>query len=164
MKIRKPLKPASIFLVLILCFIWGNSLLPATYSSVWSGWVKDVINALFSSVTEQDAVSSVSILRKFAHATEFSLLGIAVAMCMHFDFKKYYLHFLISGLVVAFFDETIQLFVEGRGAQISDVWIDLVGYFVGGLLSFAIAALLRRHKLLREHNHRKDRNGGKKAL
>lgn len=163
MKVLKSIKPASVFLILILCFIWGNSLLPATYSSVLSGWVKDAINALFSSVTEQDTVSSVNTLRKFAHATEFSLLGIAVAMCMHFDFKKYYLYFFASGLVVAFFDETIQLFVEGRGAQISDVWIDLTGYFVGGLLSFGVASLVRRHQWFGK-NKQKNRNGGKRAL
>ena len=62
---------------------------------------------------------------------------------------------------MGFFDETILLFSEGRAAQISDVWIDLGGYFVGGLLAFGIGALIRYRQKHRTIYHR---NGGKKSL
>lgn len=110
-------------------------------------------------MTTDSTEVSHSVLRKIAHATEFALLGVVVAKLMNFDFKKYCWHFLLSGLGVAFFDETIQLFSEGRAAQISDVWIDLGGYFVGGLLAFGIGALIRYQQGTIYH-----RNGGKKSL
>lgn len=150
LKKSKGSKAAWIFLVLMLCFIWGNSLLPASYSSALSLWAKDLLSTLLGSVSTEETVTvSHNILRKLAHISEFALLGVAVARLMDFRFRKYCWYFFFSGLVVAFFDETIQLFSEDRGAQISDVWIDLGGYFLGGLLSFGIAALVRRAKQVR---------------
>lgn len=34
-------------------------------------------------------------------------------------------------LFMPFVDETIQLFVEGRSGQISDVWLDMAGIVTG---------------------------------
>ena len=33
--------------------------------------------------------------------------------------------------MIPFVDETIQLFVEGRSGQVSDVWLDLAGALCG---------------------------------
>ena len=41
---------------------------------------------------------------------------------------------LLLGLLTALCDETIQLFVEGRSGQISDVWLDAAGIATGALL------------------------------
>lgn len=142
-------------LVLLLCFIWGNSMLPASSSSALSQWVKDVVNALFGQLDTDITVTSHSTLRKFAHATEFAMLGIVIAGLLEWNFKKNCHLFLLAGILVAFFDETIQLFVEGRAAQVSDVWIDLGGFFFGGLLAFALGSLWRRwHTKNNDNNHK----------
>ena len=36
-----------------------------------------------------------------------------------------------SSVLSAFIDETIQLFVEGRSGQITDVWLDMAGIYMG---------------------------------
>lgn len=65
-------------LVLLLCFIWGNSLLPASLSSDFSGWVRDIVNRIAGSVGA-DGLQGVGRLRKMAHFAEFTALG-AVTM------------------------------------------------------------------------------------
>ena len=98
-------------LLLYVCFIYGNSLTPASVSSQESGFV-----------------------RKTAHFLEYAGLGILLA----FNFRPRAGAFagrlrgaLEAALVIPFVDETIQLFVEGRSGQVSDVWLDLAGALCG---------------------------------
>lgn len=48
----------------------------------------------------------------------------------------------IALLAVPFADETIQLFVEGRSGQISDVWLDLAGALTGTMLYLTLRKLI----------------------
>lgn len=142
----KSIRPTAVLLVLVLCFIWGNSLLPASVSSALSLWVKAVVSSFLGEISSDAVAPTHTNLRKIAHVTEFAILGAVVASFFRWEFKKHGWHFLLSGIVVAFFDETIQIFVEGRGAQVSDIWIDLGGYFLGGLVCFGIGGLLKKRK------------------
>lgn len=77
-----------------------------------------------------------SIIRKYAHFTLFLLLGLFVTAAMSLRFNKMaFLNiWLISlgfCLAYAVLDEVHQLFVEGRGAQITDVLIDFCGSLLG---------------------------------
>lgn len=121
--------------ILWLCVIWGHSLMPASVSRQESGGVLAVLQYVFPSLTHH-------ILRKIAHFSAFALLG--------FLLTKTFLHhgrFRIfspigCALATAFADETIQIFVEGRSGQVTDMWIDLSGATV----AIIITALFRRRK------------------
>lgn len=134
-------KKQKILLVLIvftLCFIWGNSLMPASASGVASERVKDIINAILGGAGNF-GMPSEGLLRKIAHAAEFALLGIELKLLMEQGRKIKLSLLVLCGLGAALIDETIQLFVDGRSGQIKDVWIDFAGFVIGK----AIAGLIR---------------------
>ena len=113
---------------LTLCFIWGNSLLPASESSALSLWVTERLSFLSGSIVSG---SGNHLVRKITHGTEFLILGLELGFLL--DRPWYYS--LLLGLAAAFVDETIQLFSPGRAGMIADMWIDLGGSFVGTVIS-----------------------------
>ena len=52
----------------------------------------------------------------------------------------------MAALFVAFVDETIQLFVEGRSGQVSDIWIDIAGAALGIIITLAIIGNKRNRR------------------
>ena len=69
-------------------------------------------------------------LRKLAHFTEFANIGtFAVLHAVFYLLKRKWAHILIVplGMLIALMDETIQIF-SNRGASVSDIWIDVLGY------------------------------------
>ncbi len=78
-------------------------------------------------------------LRKIAHFTEFAVLGFETALYMILFCRKpnpILLTYPLS-VIVAFFDETIQIF-SGRGPSVSDMWIDVSGFVCLSLLTYAV--------------------------
>lgn len=126
--------------ILITLFIWMNSLLPADVSSAQSGFIVGIIDDILSFVGISINLNTLSLLiRKAAHFFEFFVLGIALSIYMIKEKKKIY-HVIWIGLFIAIIDETIQLFVDGRGSSILDVGIDLIGI----LLSMSIFVIKNR--------------------
>lgn len=127
---------------LTLLFIWGNSLMPASVSGAFSGWVKAVLSRFFTVVEETEGDG---VLRKIAHGTEFAILGAELLLlgCIH---SWHWSQVVLSGFGTAFLDETIQLFVPGRCGAIRDVWIDMGGFFVGLLICCVILKCRRKKK------------------
>ena len=116
-------------IVLILCFIWGNSLLPGEISGKISDWVKELLAALFPGDVP-GVTTGGGLLRKIAHFTEFAALG----LCLTWRFgmlEKRKSNALAFGALAACVDETIQLFVPDRGPAIRDVMIDTCGVAAG---------------------------------
>jgi VanZ family protein len=72
-------------------------------------------------------VLAITVLRKVAHFTEYFILGALYAKADP-DTK---LDLLEIGLFIPFLDEGLQFFVDGRGASLGDVMIDLFGYCLG---------------------------------
>lgn len=129
----KRLRLCITLLVLILVFIWGNSLMPGNVSQAISNWVQN----LFMDTTP-DANGNPSgngILRKFAHFTEFAALGMTLAWLFGMLQKKKYVPFL-WGSSAACIDETIQAFVPERAPGVKDVLIDSCGVLTGMLLLY----------------------------
>ncbi len=127
---------------LILCFIWGNSLLPGEISGAFSDWVKDILAKLLPGEVP-GITSGGGLLRKIAHFSEFALLG----MCLTWRrgmLKKKEITALFQGFGAACVDETIQLFVPDRGPGLKDVAIDTCGVAAG------MAMLLLMHKLIQK--------------
>lgn len=116
---------------LLLCnlaFIWGNSLLPGEVSGALSDWAKAVLDSLLPGGETAD--SGGNLLRKAAHFTEFTLLGMVLAWLFGMLRRKKVWP-LLCGVAAACADETIQRFVPGRGPGIRDVCIDSCGVLAG---------------------------------
>lgn len=129
---------SGIFVILTICFIWGNSLMPASMSREFSNFVRDTLNRVLFAAPGSGVIEGTTLLRKIAHATEFAVLGIAVNLFAIKCCKRPISAVLLCGVVVALIDETIQIFVAGRGSQIRDVWIDILGFLLGSAICLSI--------------------------
>lgn len=114
-----------------LAFIWGNSLMPAEISQAFSDWVKQLLVGLATGTPSVGEGSG--FLRKVAHFTEFTSLGLLFAWLFGMLRKGKGLA-LLCGVAAACIDETIQLFVPDRGPGIRDVLLDSSGVLTGMIL------------------------------
>lgn len=116
---------AAVLTALTLCFIWGNSLMPAEVSGTFSDQVKALLQQLLGLPVGPETGGG-TLVRKLAHWTEYFVLGLELAYLL-----RPLSAVLLSGLSAALLDETIQLFVPGRAGQVRDVWIDFFGFCAG---------------------------------
>ncbi len=94
-------------------------------------------------------------MRKVAHFTLFFILGTLINMLLGIYGIKGVFRLISSVLysgAIAFFDETIQLFLPGRAGEITDILTDSFGaasaailFIIGGLLYEKYK--IRRHKM-----------------
>lgn len=73
-------------------------------------------------------------VRKGAHFVNFLILMICVLSVTILNVKHPILISLLFCLLIAIMDESIQLFVAGRSAQLSDIVLDMAGAIFGMLL------------------------------
>ncbi len=133
-----------VVILLTLAFIWGHSMMPGDMSGEESGFVYRVLSPVLKLLLP-DAWVTEHLVRKIAHFSEYGALGVELTLyaSLYKDLKGQRIGNLIcSGLIVAFLDETIQIF-SGRGTAIADVWIDLFGFTTGFLI---VGLIYRRHK------------------
>lgn len=138
-------------------FIFSNSLETASESKVASGKVVEVVEQIAEKVGVEINESSSGLttdkisffIRKSAHFIEFAVLGIFMFFLYIYGSKSIgfsrsgyrpYLS-LIFPLFVAMTDEGIQYFVPGRGAQITDVALDMAGSVIAFLICRIIVRL-----------------------
>ena len=114
-----------------LAFIWGNSLLPDTLSAALSRFIGSLLGG---EGTGADG-SGDHLLRKLAHFFEFASLGFLLAWLMGMYQRKPW-YALLPGVAAACVDESIQIFVPGRGPRVSDVGIDSLGICLGIVLIY----------------------------
>ena len=129
--------------VLTLCFIWGNSLLPGSVSGAISDWVSEALSRLLHLPLATAAGHGT--VRKLAHGTEYLILGAELTVLLRFWRNRPWSAVFLCGAAAALLDETIQLFAADRAGQIQDVWIDLGGFCTGVLICVLIHRR-RRHK------------------
>lgn len=118
----------------VIAFAFINSSMPADVSGEESagvlGFLENFLNGLGinSGLTDH-------IVRKAAHFTEYTVLGMLLTVCAYcFDrFKpyRYTSQIMLAGLSTAVTDEAIQLNVEGRSGMITDVLLDFSGIVTG---------------------------------
>ena len=139
--------------IIIIIFIFFQSSLPADTSQEES----DIIVRFLSRFTDRDAELLSFIVRKLAHFTEYTLLGLFISLTAkeHYNKKRYHEeqhsekhyhdeHFhkgqflirifiipLICGVLYATSDEIHQRFVPGRSCELRDVLIDTCGVLLG---------------------------------
>lgn len=134
--------------MIIVLFIFIQSMIPESKSARESQWfTESVINPLldqFGLVADKD------IVRKIAHSVEFCLLSIN-AFILWKPKTGAVLKTVFTGFTLAFLDETVQVFT-GRGALVTDIWIDLLGVFIGTVVGWLIWDVLPKHSKEKETN------------
>ena len=135
---------------LMVCFIWGNSLEPASTSGALSGGVLEFLQGCLAGVGLPHEWLTDHIVRKCAHFTEYLVLGLIgmQAFTPHRSPRCTGAIVLCAALLVSVpsCDETIQLFVDGRSGQVSDVALDCCGAATGVALTLLAHTLATRHK------------------
>ena len=137
--------------ILWALFIFSNSLQTGESSGEMSGSVTEAINKLLGAISPSLEVTH-RFVRKAAHFCEFGVLSTLVSFTLYFFFAKSdkrelwcLLAIPISALVAAC-DETIQLFVDGRGGSAVDVLIDTSGACAAALIFLGITLIMKLHK------------------
>ena len=129
----------TFFYIAFIIFVFSNSMQVATESAKQSAGVLHYLQEFVGTGWLTD-----HIVRKAAHFSEFALLGILGVQCMRQYTGRCMLPTLFTGLLTALTDETIQLFVEGRSGQVSDVWIDFAGCCCGAVALMVILHLWQK--------------------
>lgn len=159
---KKRTSPFTIFfrilftacLIYSVVFIFQNSLQIAEQSSLRSEQVQQVVNEVAGTVGL--GPFSLLVVRKMAHFAEFMMMGFWFMLCLRVYTRHFIKHVswpLFLGLGTAVTDETIQLFVDGRGSSVKDVWIDFAGFLVGLFVALVTLMFCRMCVILFVHRH-----------
>ena len=136
-------------LVMNIAFIWINSLLPREVSAAFSKLVGRILSMFMPDSVTVDAGEGHGILRKIAHFLEFCSLGVLFSWLIRMLREKNLVCMtlpLVCGVFVAAVDETIQLFIPGRGPHIRDVGIDSAGVLLGVLLVWFLSLIGKKQR------------------
>ena len=113
-----------ILVLICIGFILIHSAIPEIKSAHESAWITErVINPFLS---QFGIAADTIIVRKVAHGIEFGILTIVIFFC----FKKQPVRSFYFGFTLAFLDESLQV-ITGRGALVTDIWVDLIGVAIG---------------------------------
>ena len=141
---EKRLRLCAALIVVNLCFIWGNSLLPGSVSGAISDAVKNLLRWCLSFLNlPSGGGGGGGLLRKVAHFTEFACLGGLFTWLFSMLRRPAWLA-LGCGFLAACVDETIQIFVPDRGPSVFDVGIDTAGVAVGVTLLLLLHHIKRK--------------------
>ena len=142
-RVKKAVRIAWILVVLAtLTFIFVQSTLSSEESQKESDKVSDIIEEIIPPETDAGAFVQDNV-RKIAHFVEFAVLGgeVALYMLVYHRKLKATLTALAGGLLMALFDETIQIFSK-RGSSVSDVWLDFAGFMTASLICYTVYGVI----------------------
>jgi len=134
-----------VLIVVLLGFIWGQSLLSGEDSAEESSKVAAFLIPIFEKIFGQGNVTE-NFIRKLAHFSEFMILGILFESMLFVREKRslfYQFFAFLCGVAAAVTDESLQLIADSRGPQIKDVLIDTAGVLAGLFICFIIASIIR---------------------
>lgn len=154
---KNRLRLCAALLSLNLIFIWGNSLLPGEISGALSDLVRDGLRWVMDLILgprPETPPGGGGLLRKLAHFTEFTCLGLCLSWLFGMLREKLLPRLLlplVSGFGAACIDETIQIFVPLRGPALKDVGIDTAGVVLGIVLITLIhKSKIKKSKIIME--------------
>ena len=131
-------------LLFLICFIWGQSMMPRDASARESTFLMRLLKPLLDPNNRISSKLFHHYLRKAAHFTEYAALGFCMSgFLLSVDWKRERMRIptaVLSCLLIAAADESIQLFSVDRGAQLRDVVLD----FCGALFGLAVYLFLAR--------------------
>lgn len=144
---RRVCWPWLVVMIVVMGIIWGNSMVPGDESGALSSGVLAWVQQAMTSAGIPIAWLTEHIVRKTAHFTEYLCLGIVMMQALRPHrapagrrAAKALLVVLLL-VLVPLVDETIQLFSDGRGSMVSDVWIDIAGAMTGCVLTLIASRL-----------------------
>lgn len=149
---KTSLVPRIILLTLtaaLVVFIFSNSVKDANASSASSGRVTAFINSILFAL-RLDLTLTDGIVRTLAHFCEFALLGVMMTLTVaSFISVKYaaLIRAITYSFFVAFIDECLQIFSDGRAFQFSDLMVDIAGAVSGAALVYLLIYLIYKHKI-----------------
>jgi VanZ family protein len=148
-------------LVLILCFVYGNSMLSKQESAEVSSSVMDAMEGILRPIVEfvtggpVDDTLLHKVVRKGAHFAEFAALSALLTVLLHLIFGTWRTHamgyVLFLSLLFGVLDEFLQSFT-GRGTSVRDVMLDLCGALLGIACVITLIEIIKR---LRRHQKSK---------
>lgn len=148
MKRQKYKNYLLVCILLIVCLlIFHNSMYPIIQSDQQSGFVRHILNQLFSNIGCNIVLSQFAV-QKLAHFTEYLLLGIFLTFTIrviHINLNQVFFLQLFLFLAIPILDETIQLAYNGRNSSMIDVLIDFAGCMAGMGLNRLILLLCHVH-------------------
>ena len=125
-----------ILIVICIGFILIQSMIPESKSAHESLWfTSHVINPILSRF---GIVADKDIVRKIAHAVEFCVLTLIISASWKKPVRAFY-----AGFTLAFLDESLQV-ITGRGALVTDIWIDLIGVGIGTLIGWIVLSSIKK--------------------
>ena len=138
----------TLALIGCIAFIFSNSMKIASVSSVSSGRVLQLLQAVLRRLGMPGLAQRLTmhLVRKLAHFCEYLLEGFLLMLCMRVYSRHPLRHItvpMLAGVLTALTDETIQLFSEGRSSQVTDVWLDSAGVLAGILIALVFMVLCR---------------------
>ena len=120
-----------LFLLLLVLFIWLQSLQPGSISHRESQWVLKMVQRLLSGHRLGIWLND-GWIRRLAHLAEYSSLGFFTSLYSWRRWRKNFsMGILTLGIAIASMDEVIQYFAGGRTATWKDVCLDGVGVMAG---------------------------------
>lgn len=136
-------------LVGTVCFIFSNSMKTASVSSGASGRVLALLQKILRHLGHPGLAARLTdhMVRKAAHFCEYALEGFFLLLVTralagrHRRLLPYLSWPALLGVLTALTDETIQLFFDGRGSLVTDVWIDFAGVVTGMAAGLVFLAL-----------------------
>ena len=138
----------TLALIGCIAFIFSNSMAVAEVSSVSSGRVLQLLQAVLRRLGMPGLAQRLTmhLVRKLAHFCEYLLEGFLLMLCMRVYSRRPLRHItvpMLAGVLTALTDETIQLFSQGRSSQVTDVWLDSAGVLAGILAALLLMGLWR---------------------
>ena len=128
-----------ILLALTVVFVFSNSIPDPETSAGESEKIFQLVRPLLEFFLGKQRVTH-HLVRKLAHVAEFCAIGAELAVFALLFGKKSVGYVMFTGVFIALCDETVQIF-SGRGSEVRDVWIDLSGILLGGIIVFSIFGL-----------------------
>ncbi len=145
-----------IILILWTAFVFYNSIKTAADSIKDSSLIVDTVKKVIEYTYDDQVPEAIeyyidnnfqTTLRNFAHGFEFFVLYILVYLNIRY-LNMCGLKLLLNGLYVCLFvaiiDENIQIFVKGRGFQVSDLITDLFGSLIALGIVYIISKYIKK--------------------
>lgn len=144
----------ALLALLMICFIWGNSLKTVEQSADQSAPVAESLRPVLDPQEKIEKPVFHDFVRKLAHVVEFFALGVFVtgfAVSLVAYLKKTLVSMpILLVLSVAVIDEYIQHFTK-RGSLVTDVVLDFAGALAGLGCAWLLFWLWRYIKMRKEH-------------
>ncbi len=153
MKVRHLLILFAALSLLMVAFIWGNSLKSVSESSAQSSAIADKVQSVVDPQQKVEPDAFHMLIRKLAHVIEFFALGLFVCgftICLGYELSKRLISMpMLIVLLIAVGDEWIQTFAE-RGSLVTDVLLDFAGALAGLLTAAGLYWVLRKTSVVKK--------------